>query len=664
MTRDRQRVLVIGGGMAGMTAAWQLSQPCWRDRTETVTVLQRDGLIGGKGASTRGPQGRIQEHGLHVWLGYYDNAFRLLRDVYADLDRPTSDPACSLSTVEDAFEPVDAVGVVEDHADGTWDAWLARFAEGEHLPGEPSTGPIPSMARQMAHNLGLLASVLESLGPAPAPARGVHLTSSPHPPRTAPTGEQATVWWLELAELATLMASVRGIDELADIGGAASSAVSSLLGTRLDGVRRDLLARLDRDDRDRRFFVTTDLLLTAAIGALRDGLIGRAGAHRRVDHLDFREWLRLHGAHEVTCSSPILRGMYDLVFAYESGARNRPRFAAGLGLVLATRFFFSYRGALFWRMRAGMGDVVFAPMVQALRGRGVRFEHFTEAVELVPDGRGRITAITVQRHASLRPNVEAYDPLVRIDGLPCFREAIDHDQVEVHEPRLANLRAGEDFDVIVLAASLADLPAMTGLIRARSPRWRAMIERVGTVGTRSVQLWATGSRTVASRLAPGVVLSGFGEPFDTCASMEHLLPRETWSEPVPTTLVYLCGAVPDGAATDGEPTDAPTGAVTTALARLGLDANDVVARYDSINDDGSARYVQSLPGSSAHRLRVDESGFENLVLAGDWTACGLEAGCIEAAVLSGLQAANAIIGRPLDHGQMGGWDLPPKREPT
>ena len=33
------------------------------------------------------------------------------------------------------------------------------------------------------------------------------------------------------------------------------------------------------------------------------------------------------------------------------------------------------------------------------------------------------------------------------------------------------------------------------------------------------------------------------------------------------------------------------------------------------------------------------------MLAGDWTDNGLNAGCIEAATISGLQAANAVLGR-------------------
>jgi uncharacterized protein with NAD-binding domain and iron-sulfur cluster len=38
--------------------------------------------------------------------------------------------------------------------------------------------------------------------------------------------------------------------------------------------------------------------------------------------------------------------------------------------------------------------------------------------------------------------------------------------------------------------------------------------------------------------------------------------------------------------------------------------------------------------------------FDNLTIAGDWTATGLDSGCIESAVISGLLAAHAISGKP------------------
>ena len=51
---------------------------------ERATVAQVGWRLGGKGASGRNPDRgqRIEEHGLHIWLGFYANAFRLLRACY------------------------------------------------------------------------------------------------------------------------------------------------------------------------------------------------------------------------------------------------------------------------------------------------------------------------------------------------------------------------------------------------------------------------------------------------------------------------------------------------------------------------------------------------------------------------------------------------------
>jgi uncharacterized protein with NAD-binding domain and iron-sulfur cluster len=92
MSRRGGRVAILGGGMAGLATAWRLSEPGWQDELESITVYQRGWRLGGKGASSRGLNGRIEEHGLHLWLGYYENSFRLLRECYAELDRPATVP--------------------------------------------------------------------------------------------------------------------------------------------------------------------------------------------------------------------------------------------------------------------------------------------------------------------------------------------------------------------------------------------------------------------------------------------------------------------------------------------------------------------------------------------------------------------------------------------
>ena len=75
-----------------------------------------------------------------------------------------------------------------------------------------------------------------------------------------------------------------------------------------------------------------------------------------------------------------------------------------------------------------------------------------------------------------------------------------------------------------------------------------------------------------------------------------------------------------------------------------------VHRFDSqywrANVDPSERYVVSLAGTSRFRLPTDGSGYTNLYLAGDWIRTGLNAGCVEAATMAGMQAARAIGGHP------------------
>ena len=60
------------------------------------------------------------------------------------------------------------------------------------------------------------------------------------------------------------------------------------------------------------------------------------------------------------------------------------------------------------------------------------------------------------------------------------------------------------------------------------------------------------------------------------------------------------------------------------------------------NANPSDRYVQSLPGTSRHRISPLDETYSNLTVAGDWTECGLNSGCVEAAVMSGRLAAHAI----------------------
>ncbi|MCA9709111.1 MAG: NAD(P)-binding protein, partial [Myxococcales bacterium] len=126
---------IIGGGAAGLTTALELTRPELRGQYE-VTVYQLGWRLGGKGASGRGVADRIEEHGLHLWLGFYDNAFAMMREVYEELGR---DPrSCHIATWRDAFVPDPAVGLADLTPDGRWLPWIAHFPAS---PGEPGDAP-------------------------------------------------------------------------------------------------------------------------------------------------------------------------------------------------------------------------------------------------------------------------------------------------------------------------------------------------------------------------------------------------------------------------------------------------------------------------------------------------------------------------------------------
>lgn len=662
--------------MGGLATAWELSLGEWRERLGSITVYQRGWRLGGKGASSRGAHGRIEEHGLHVLLGYYDATFRVLREAYGELNRAVTDPHCPIQTWQEAVTPTGDVGLA-DHDGDAWSHFVTRFSTNDALPGEPGAEDRPLRPLDVAvRAMRLLVDFHRSLGSPSRPAR-VHLSGSPVP-RSRPSDLETLIRGGGLTALAALLEAAERAARMATdstLAGPTVKALAAILLAWRDGIHAAVVA----DPAARRTWQLVDLVVTNLAGMSVDGLLSGSG-YERIDHLDYREWLAMHGAARETLDSPIVRGMYDLTFAYEGADRARPRFAAGLGLQLASRMLFDFKGSIFWRMQAGMGEVVFAPLYEALARRGVEFRFFRRLDRLrVADGR-TIESIELTRQSELAPGRTSYDPLVRVGGLPCWPSRPNTEQLvgdpgdrlESHwgpsaETGTERLIAGEDFDVAVLAVSLGMVPHVASELVTANRAWRDMVDEVATVATRSAQLWLTVTESeMGWDGPPGVTLSGFGDSFDTWASMSHLLPMEGWpSTRPPQSVAYLCGALPDADPAAGEEVvrDALTRFLEEEVGALWPGAHDsdgfrwerlwddqgrsgaarLNGQYFRANLDPSDRYVQSLPGSGRYRLPPGRTGFDNLAIAGDWTANGIDAGSVEAATRSGILAARAVL---------------------
>ena len=297
-----------------------------------------------------------------------------------------------------------------------------------------------------------------------------------------------------------------------------------------------------------------------------------------------------------------------------------------------------------------------------------------------------------------------------VKGLPCWPSAPDFDQIEGGDALKASgqnleshwctwpaaesrvLRRGQDFDQVVLGISLGALPEICASLVDRSAAWREMCEKVKTVQTQGVQLWLRRTLPDLGWGGPPSVGGTYAEPLDTWADMSDLLAAEDWSGPsVPKAIMYLCGPLREQAeAREEEESEdfldpevmtiartwlqsqaaliLPKGAGVHNPAGIDLDwlhapehpGNPLLDQYLRANRDPSERYVLSVAGSSSARLRAGQSGFRNLFLAGDWVWTPINAGCVEAATMAGLDAARELSGEPIP---ITGWPnlQPPTR---
>ncbi|HVM97215.1 MAG TPA: NAD(P)-binding protein, partial [Candidatus Acidoferrales bacterium] len=151
-----------------MTAAFELTRPQLNGLYE-VTVYQMGWRLGGKGASGRGPSGRIEEHGLHLWMGFYENAFRIMRECYAELGR---DPRqCPIADWRDAFQPAPLIGVTDQLPGGEWQIWKGMMPPSEGLPGDRlPPGYRWTIADYMLRSVGLVRNLFETIREDDSPA--------------------------------------------------------------------------------------------------------------------------------------------------------------------------------------------------------------------------------------------------------------------------------------------------------------------------------------------------------------------------------------------------------------------------------------------------------------------------------------------------------------
>ena len=668
-------IVIVGGGLAGLAAAFELTKPglC---PGKNVVVYQMGWRLGGKCASGRDDQGRIIEHGLHIWFGYYENAFRLLQEIYRELARlPGGENANWRTAIErQIFTPVGTEG-------GRF--VLLTWPDCEGIPGD---GTPLSLFGSIIGVLRLLSIVHDALDD------NQRLTSSRH--RIRVPGEAPVEALVDDVEPITLRAGLDlGIDWLNLFQEGSYSTFELENAANYFNALADEMQTHKQTEAD---CLLGDLydLTGAFIAGLITQVIIKGAELSDLDRLDFREWLVLQGADYASAyRSPIVKALYDTMFQYPDGLTSSPSYGAGTAANVVLRLLGTYKGSAVWKPRRSLGEVLVEPLYRVLRARGVRFEFFHKLtqIELTEDKKSiarlhfdrQVNVLTGGYEPTVTSGSTTYWPLTpkweRIEnGAELRRRGIDLESRWCDQKTSPlTLEQGEDFSDLVLAIPLGAFKRFSGrrgpcdeLIRA-NPRFRALAGNIPLVPSFSVQLWCERTLSELGWTGPPPTMVS-GEPaLQIWADMSQILSEENWGSERPLSLHYFCNVF------DLAPSRVNVVSDRQRVRKLAVDwlekealklwpmagdgrfdwnvlfdrrAGYQKARADAqvftANVDPCACCVSSAAGTTRWRLKAGELGFAHLVLAGAWTDTGLNTECVEAAVMSGMQASRALTGSP------------------
>ena len=527
--RKRTKIAILGGGCGAIsTAFWLTSTPELRNRYQ-VSVYTHGWRLGGKGASGRDRKenDRILEHGLHMWMGFYECAFRTIRECYAQWRR---DPDNPLRSWREAFTPLRQLTLAEripGVVGGAWQNWTLKFPR---LPGTPSE-PFHGFGFDIAGRI--LTWLEERLRAAfNLSAETAALTRSPfftiargfNSAENGANGDRTILYKYLSSTLVTLQRAFRRYGE-------------------------PLLRRLP--SQGYASCALADIALAATIGFLRDVCpYGEAG-FARINEVEFKDWLISHGASRDYVWSALVRSLYDLGFAYENGDSSSARtakVAAGVALKVLLLTLAGYKDAPLWKMNGGMGDMIFAPLYRVLVDRGVSFDFFHRVIDLRLSETGdRIERIDFARQVNLAGH--AYDPLIKVKGIDCWPSEPLWPQIAgvqsartmgttgtnfesvscTHSAGKRKISVSDDFDVVVLAIPPAGWRYFGKQLLQRCDSMAAAFQNMSWVATRSAQIWLRSDFRELGWTRGPTVATGYDDPYSSRKMRKTWPPRTRYS---------------------------------------------------------------------------------------------------------------------------------------
>ncbi len=485
----KKKIVVLGGGLSGLSAAHELTNYEGWDDLYDVTLYQFGWQLGGKCKTGRGKMERIEEHGIHIFLGFYNNAMRMIRESYAEWEkfRNIKDNTPFL-TWESLFHKQSSIMLpFFSSKQNKWENFTLIFPENNEIPG---IGGAPTEQENIKKMLlvgielllgspyqqpkGCIGRIRSALmrwfwpKEAKDVVRDLSFTEASH---------KQPAWWGDLKaevkkhhgssghpehvqflhhakklveDLPTSEEHAASIAQSLGATGHPHEKIAHLIFGFLSGVEKTIAPFLGSDSRLETVWMFMQVGYYNYLG-LQSIYNPNTGTHdfESINHLDYREWLSQLGAPEDVVWSAPVKDIYTLVFAYPAnGDTTLPgRIAAGTALMGAMLIILGYKGAVMYRFKGGTADVVVSTIYEVLKARGVKFKFFHQVEKIDYSDGDEIEKITIGEQIRMKMPGAEFQATKLIKGLFCWashpfwkwKELAD----QVHPEDLAELQNGD-----------------------------------------------------------------------------------------------------------------------------------------------------------------------------------------------------------------------------
>ncbi|MEO0562424.1 MAG: NAD(P)-binding protein [Chloroflexota bacterium] len=586
---DKQKIAILGGGPGGLTTAYWITQtPNWQEKYE-VTVYQLGWRLGGKLWNGRNQTvaDRDEEHGYHILFGFYDNVFEMMTKVYEaygrDQDLPISD-FYARDPRDEARHPHryamhrNSTMFMATEFDNGFKTLRFNFPENQLNPGVGEEVSVLALLENITGWILKFTMDAQRLGVIPYDADN--------------DNDDEIDRLLEQDSNAVFERTLRGMvrvgygllhrlrlsDDDTYFRRKITDTVVQIIRIYLRRFWREVQDKIDTDWDAYFHWILLDLMGTTIIGLIEDDVLDQG--FDSLNDQNFHEWLTKHAADAdgnlVTIRSVVVEYAHTLLFSFANGdttspinmpdkpVRGTPNIETGTLLRFALRLALNYKGAVTWTFQADAGDAVVVPVYEVLRREGVQFKFFHNVRGLhLNDAKTAIDSITVERQVDL--NAAEYEPLITVNDLPTWPSKPLYAQINPTQAAElqardidlesfwtdwqgtdVTLKAGEDFDQVVLGIPVSALPSIAGELIDANSDWKKMVNNIASVRSFAFQTWLNESLEELG-WNEGPVLSNSGvDPVNLRANSNQILRDESWKPELNVqTRTYYGGLMPD-----------------------------------------------------------------------------------------------------------------------